>query len=49
MAEQNPDGRQTGEGTKSFHQSTHDALIKNIGTPPGNTAATKPAKDVGTK
>ena len=48
-ANQNPDSRQGGEGTNSFHGKSYDALLKNIGTPPGNTAAEMPAKDVGTK
>ncbi len=48
-ANQNPDDRQGGEGTKSLHNKSWDAMTKNIGTPPGNNEAPVPAKDVGTK
>ena len=46
---QHTDSKQGGEGTNSFHNKSYDAMTKNIGTPPGNTQAPVPAKDVGTK
>ncbi len=46
---QSTDNDQGGEGTNSFHNKSYDALTKNIGTPPGNTEAPVPPKDVGTK
>jgi len=46
---QTTDSDQGGEGTRSLHQKGWDPMTKNIGTPPGNTAAPVPPKDVGTK
>lgn len=46
---QQTDSKQGGEGTTSFHNKSYDPLLKNIGTPPGNTQAPVPAKDEGTK
>ena len=46
---QHTDSKQGGEGTTSFHNKSYDPLLKNIGTPPGNTQAPVPAKDEGTK
>ena len=46
---QQSDSAQGGEGTNSLHNKSWDAMTKNIGTPPANTAAEVPAKDVGTK
>lgn len=43
------DSKQGGEGTRSLHRKGWEALLKNIGTPPGNTQAPTPPKDVGTK
>ena len=48
-SKQSSDAAQGGEGTVSLHNKGYDALTKNIGTPPGNTQATVPAKDEGTK
>lgn len=46
---QSSDSKQGGEGTRSLHQKGWDPMTKNIGTPPGNTQAPVPKKDVGTK
>lgn len=46
---QTTDSKQGGEGTNSLHQKGWDPLLKNIGTPPGNTQAPMPPKDTGTK
>lgn len=46
---QSSDSKQGGEGTNSLHNKGWDPMLKNIGTPPGNTQAPVPAKDVGTK
>lgn len=46
---QTTDSKQGGEGTNSFHQKGYEPLLKNIGTPPGNTEAPMPPKDSGTK
>jgi hypothetical protein len=46
---QQTDSKQGGEGTNSLHNKGWEALTKNIGTPPGNTTAELPPKDVGTK
>lgn len=46
---QSSDAAQGGEGTVSLHNKSWDAMTKNIGTPPGNTEATTPPSDVGTK
>lgn len=46
---QQSDSKQGGEGTNSLHNKGYDPMLKNIGTPPGNTKAPMPAKDEGTK
>lgn len=46
---QESDSSQGGEGTNSLHNKGWDPMLKNIGTPPGNTEATVPAKDERTK
>ena len=46
---QSSDAAQGGEGTNSFHQKGYEPMLKNIGTPPGNTQAPMPSKDSGTK
>ncbi len=48
-ARQTSDAAQGGEGTRSLHNKSFDPLLKNIGTPPGNTQAVLPSKEVGTK
>ena len=48
-ARQTTDAKQGGEGTNSFDGKSYEAMTKNIGTPPGNTAAPMPNKDEGTK
>lgn len=46
---QSTDKDQGSEGTVSLHNKGWEAMTKNIGTPPGNTQAAVPPKDVGTK
>jgi len=46
---QSSDAAQGGEGTTSLHNKGYDPMLKNIGTPPGNTEASVPKKDEGTK
>lgn len=46
---QSTDSKQGGEGTRSLHNKGWSPMLKNIGTPPGNTQAPMPSKDVGTK
>jgi hypothetical protein len=46
---QSSDSAQGGEGTVSLHNKGYDPMLKNIGTPPGNTEAPEPADDTGTK
>ncbi len=46
---QSSDNAQGSEGTVSLHNKGWDAMTKNIGTPPGNTQAPTPPKEVGTK
>lgn len=43
------DSKQGGEGTVSLHNRSYDPMLKNIGTPPGNTQAPTPPSDEGTK
>lgn len=43
------DSAQGGEGTVSLHNRSYDPMLKNIGTPPGNTQAPTPPSEVGTK
>lgn len=46
---QTTDSKQGGEGTNSFHNKGYDPMLKNIGTPPGNTQAPEPPAETGTK
>lgn len=46
---QSSDSKQGGEGTNSLHNKGWEPMTKNIGTPPGNTQAPVPDKNVGTK
>ncbi len=46
---QSTDAAQGSEGTVSLHNKSWEPMLKNIGTPPGNTEATTPPADVGTK
>ena len=48
-ARQTTDAAQGGEGTNSLNGKSYEPMVKNIGSPPGNTQAPVPAKDVGTK
>lgn len=46
---QSTDSAQGGEGTVSLNGKSYDPMLKNIGTPPGNTKATEPELKEGTK
>ena len=46
---QTSDAAQGGEGTRSLNGKSWSPETKNIGTPPGNTAAPTPDRKVGTK
>lgn len=46
---QSTDSKQGGEGTNSLNGKSYDPMLKNIGTPPGNTQAPMPDQNVGTK
>lgn len=46
---QTTDSKQGAEGTRSLHRKGWDPMLKNIGTPPGNTQAPEPPNDTGTK